>query len=113
MTHVLDTDILSLFHVGPPTLTARIRTEVRAGRLAITVISAEEQLSGWHALLRKASGPPAMASAYERLAETVRLLGTFPILGFTEPAIQRYRDLLALKNGTEAGYKLPPGVNVP
>lgn len=94
MTHVLDTDILSLYRSGPPGLLARIRDEVRAGRLGVTVISVEEQLSGWYAVLRKASDPSRLSSAYRRLAETVDLFREFPILGFPESAIDRYRVLL-------------------
>jgi tRNA(fMet)-specific endonuclease VapC len=38
-----------------------------------------------------------MAHAYQRLADTVRVLGRLPILSYTLPAIQRFEQLRLLK----------------
>ena len=43
---VLDTDILTLFQRNHATVTARI-SEHSADRIAISVVTVEEQLSGW------------------------------------------------------------------
>lgn len=51
--YVLDTDILSLFQSGHPTVCQRIGV-VPPDEVAVTVISVEEQLSGWYTLLRRA-----------------------------------------------------------
>lgn len=73
------------------------RRPSRAGELAITVISVEEQLSGWYRRLRQAKKPVQLARIYQRLATTVESLAGLPILSFTEPAISRYDGLRALK----------------
>jgi hypothetical protein len=50
---VLDTVILSLLQRGHPVVTRRCGSHP-PGDLAITVISTEEQISGWYTVLRKA-----------------------------------------------------------
>ena len=53
---VLDTDILSLLQRGHPRVVSRCAAR-RPEELAISVISLEEQLSGWYSLLRKTKQP--------------------------------------------------------
>ena len=92
--YVLDTDTLTLAQRGQPHVTARIQATDRS-ELAITVISVEEQLSGWYTLLRRTKQPGKLARVYQRLAETVSYYGRWSILSFTEPAIHRYSRLRA------------------
>lgn len=42
-----------------------------------------------------------MAHAYQRLVDTVHVLGQFPILSFTEPAIERFLSLKGMKLGVK------------
>lgn len=93
---LLDTDTLSLHERGHPVLSPAIRSRPK-GELAISVISVEEQLSGWYSLLRRATQPPDVARAYQRLADAVQLYSGLLILSFTEPAIARFERLVALK----------------
>jgi len=93
---ILDTDNLTLFREGHPTLARRIAVH-REEELAITVISVEGQLSGWYTLLRRADRGGRLAEVYQRLADTVRFHALFPILSFTEPAIARHAQLAALR----------------
>ncbi len=86
--YVLDTDMLTLFEEGHPAVLQRVSTRA-PGELAITVLSVEEQLSGWYTRLRKAKGAARLALAYARLAQAVRFLSGIQILDFTEPAIRR------------------------
>src|SRR5262249_34435392 len=67
------------------------------GDMAITVITVEEQLTGWYTRLRRAKKRENKASAYQDLTDAVRGLSGLPILSFTEPAIIRYEQLLNLK----------------
>jgi tRNA(fMet)-specific endonuclease VapC len=67
------------------------------GELATTVLSVEEQLSGWYTQVRKAKGHARLALAYARLAKAVRFLSAIQILDFDEPAIQRYEQLCKAK----------------
>ena len=71
--YILDTDTLSLFQQGHPKVGQRCQARPFTD-LAITVISLEEQLSGWYTALRKARRPDDLARAFQRLVDTVRSL---------------------------------------
>ncbi len=88
---VLDTDILTLFQRNDATVMTRV-SEHLADAIAISVVTVEEQLSGWYAQLRQAKAPEKLAWAYRRLAANVRFLARVRILDFEEAAIQRYLD---------------------
>ncbi len=94
--HVLDTDTLSLLQDGHPAVVARVAT-CAAEDLAITVVSVEEQLSGWYRRLRRAKKPEELAKVYDRLTKAVRSLSRLPILSFSEAAIHRCKGLQASK----------------
>lgn len=98
--YVLDTDVLVLFQEGNPTVCQRVLSRPLF-ELATTVITVEEQLSGWYSLLRKVKGTQALARAYQRLADNVAVLSQFPILSFTETAIARFDELKRLKLGVK------------
>jgi tRNA(fMet)-specific endonuclease VapC len=93
---VLDTDILPLFQHGHPVVVRRCLA-VNPVELAITVISVEEQLSGWYALLRRAKRHADLAWAYLQLGDTVRFLGSFQIITCTAQALAHYDLLLSMK----------------
>ena len=90
--YILDTDILSLFQFGMTEIGRAIRSH-SADELAITVISVEEQLTGWYSLIRRVTRPDDLALAYQSLADNVRFFSRFTILSFTERAITRYELL--------------------
>jgi len=94
--YVLDTDALTLLQRGHPQVQQRA-TAVAQTDLAITIITVEEQLTGWYSRLRRSTDPGSLAHVYEQMTATVRHLSQVRILSFTEPAIRRYDDLLALK----------------
>ncbi|CAN5841548.1 type II toxin-antitoxin system VapC family toxin [soil metagenome] len=91
--YVLDTDTLSLLQRGHSALVRRCTERVADEQLAITIITVEEQLSGWFRMIRKAKRPEDLAQAYENLGANVRFLGQLPILSFTTAANDRYRRL--------------------
>lgn len=89
MSHfVLDTDMLTLVQEGHPAASQRFLT-TPADELAITVLTVEEQLSGWYSQVRKAKQPDRLAWAYRRLAQNVSFLARLQILTYDEAAIQR------------------------
>ena len=94
--YVLDTDILTLFERDHATVRTRV-AEHRPAEIAISVVTVEEQLSGWYAQLRNAKSPDRLAWAYRRLAANVRFLRHTQILDFDEPAIVRYETLKRMK----------------
>ena len=55
--------------------------------LAITIITVEEQLTGWYTLLRRVTRPDDLARAYQRLGDTVQHLASWQILPYTTAAI--------------------------
>lgn len=93
---VLDTDILVLFQEGHEAVCRRVLAQP-LDQLATTVITVEEQLSGWYTLLRRVKDSQTLARAYGRLADCVRLLSRFEIFTFTETAIERFERLKGLK----------------
>lgn len=90
--HVLDTDILTLLQDGHAKVVARVAT-YRPDEIAITIVSVEEQWSGWYRLLRRAKQPAVLAKAYDRLTTAMRSLGRMSLLSFSEPAIHRAKAL--------------------
>jgi tRNA(fMet)-specific endonuclease VapC len=94
--YVLDTDTLSLLEHGHPVVVQHVAA-VAPDELATTIISVEEQLTGWQAALRRARQPDEIAKVYQRMTATVQFLAGLPILSFTEPAVHRYNSLAALR----------------
>lgn len=92
--YVLDTDILTLFQRGDPNVVRNAQSRP-PDQLAVTIISVEEQLSGWYTELRQAKKADHLALAYQRMTTAVRFLVRFYILTFGEPAIARYEGLRA------------------
>jgi tRNA(fMet)-specific endonuclease VapC len=95
--YALDTDVLTLYRFGHPMISLRVRAALQAGKLAVTVISAEEQLTGWYSMMRRAKQRSSLALAYQSLADTIALLTLFPILSFPVSAIARYEQLKAMR----------------
>jgi tRNA(fMet)-specific endonuclease VapC len=94
--YILDTDILTLALRSDPSVTARL-SKIPPEELAITVISVEEQLTGWYTYLRRGRKREEIAYAYARLAQTVTSLANLPILTFTEAAIDRFEQLKRMR----------------
>src|SRR5690349_18958500 len=93
-TIVLDTDVLTLFQRGDPVIVERVQA-YPLPQLAVTVISVEEQLTGWYTRLRRARRRDQLAAVYEQLAMAVHFLARFQILTFPEPAIARFEEVRA------------------
>src|SRR5438874_11489806 len=94
--YVLDTDMLTLFEKKHPAVVARVQQQ-NPRELAITVLSVEEQLSGWYTAVRKAKRPEQLARAYRELARSVRFLSRLQVLDYDEAAMTRYEQLRAQK----------------
>ena len=90
--YVLDTDTLSLLQRGNPVVGAHVR-RYHADEVATTIVSVEEQLSGWYALLRRAKTARQLVPVYQRMQDTIRFLSSLPILPFTEAAAGTYEEL--------------------
>lgn len=99
--YVLDTDMLSLYQRGHPSVVRAVGAHP-PDVLAITIITVEEQLSGWYTLLRRAKGRERIAVAYQSPADNIRFLAGLQILPFSEPAILRFEQLCTLKLNVKA-----------
>ncbi len=89
---VLDTDTFSLFVKGHPRVCANVLGRPLA-ETTTTIITVEEELGGWYAVLRKTKNSPALAHAYHRMTETIGALAIFRLLSFSETAIGRFESL--------------------
>ena len=94
--YILDTDVLSLYERGHPRISGHVQAW-KPGEAAITVITVEEQLSGWYSTVRRAVTPEQQAQAYQRLADGVGHLTAIPVLSYTLKAIARYDALKSMK----------------
>jgi tRNA(fMet)-specific endonuclease VapC len=97
---VLDTDILSLLQAGHAKIKARVAA-CQPGEVVISVITVDEQLSGWYTLVRRARKPAQLAFAYNRLAANVSFLSQTIILPYPESAIAVFEGLKKAKLGVE------------
>jgi|SRR5579883_2328218 len=94
--YILDTDILTLFREGQDSVCRHIAS-LPTEQIMTTVISVEEQLTGWYTLLRQVKHPSELAHAYNRLADAIRFVSRLQILTFPETAILRYQNLKSQK----------------
>ncbi|MBC8117209.1 MAG: type II toxin-antitoxin system VapC family toxin [Candidatus Saccharimonas sp.] len=99
--YLLDTDTISLLQEKHPNVVRRVE-ETPLELLAITVITVEEQLSGWYTYLRQARTVRHQASAYEHLAKVASFVGRHAIVTLSESAIVRVKELGRLKLGVRA-----------
>lgn len=99
--YVLDTDILSLYQLGNATIQERVAKH-QPHELAVSIITVEEQLSGWYTLRRRVKDRSQLARVYERFAQNVRFLAQLQVLSFPETAIERYDQLARMKLGVRA-----------
>ncbi|WP_088253349.1 type II toxin-antitoxin system VapC family toxin [Fimbriiglobus ruber] len=93
---VLDTDILTLYYHGDQSVVRRVNSRP-ASELAISVMTVDEQLTGWYTLTRQARKPEQTARAYAQLGEAVVRLARWSILPYTEAAIARVANFKSLR----------------
>ncbi len=93
---LLDTDTLSFYDRGhQPTVSRVVATPT--SQIAVAVVTAEEQMIGRSAFLRRARSDAELAYGYQGLTNSLRLLSGFHVMTFSEAAIARYNTLLAMK----------------
>lgn len=93
---ILDTDHLSLLQRGNPII-YKLISEIRSSEIAITIISAEEQIRGRLNIIRRASLGNELVLAYRRLQDLLDDLKTINILDFSPEATVIYDDLIRQK----------------
>jgi tRNA(fMet)-specific endonuclease VapC len=90
--YVLDTDHLSLNLRGHPKIRERL-TEIPHQQIAITIVTAEEQLRGRLAQIRKATSGDARSTAYRYFHKAINDLAKLRILDFDAASDLIFEDL--------------------
>lgn len=93
---ILDTDCVSLFQQGHPNVTRRINA-VNPEEIAVTIITAEEQLRGRFHVIRQADSSEKLVSAYARLRSTLDYFNSINLLDFDREAYTCYTELIRQK----------------
>jgi tRNA(fMet)-specific endonuclease VapC len=89
---ILDTDHLTLLQHDHPSVKGRVLA-ADPKDLAITLITIEEQLSGWYTKIRKAKKPKEIATAYAGLFQSYETTRRLRVLPFSTTAVDRYFQL--------------------
>lgn len=93
---ILDTDHFSLLQRGNPTIAKRL-SKINASQIAITIITAEEQIRGRLNVIRRSQSPDELVLAYQRLKELIEDLNTINVLSFTVEASEILDGLIRQK----------------
>ncbi len=88
--HLFDTDSFTLFQFNHAAVVAR---DASVDRLAISIVTVDETLSGWYSRVRKARTPAQLAVAYRGFQKSIEAIGVMEILPYSETAIQRQLEL--------------------
>jgi tRNA(fMet)-specific endonuclease VapC len=101
--YILDTDHITLLQHNHPVLVTRL-TAVPPENIAVTVISATEQLKGRLAQINRAKTAPEVVNAFARFQEALNFYLTVPVLSYDESAatqFARFRKINKNRPGTQ------------
>jgi tRNA(fMet)-specific endonuclease VapC len=90
---LLDTDHLTHYQAGHPQVVSNVARHMR-DELAISVITVEEQLTGWQRALHQARDDARREQIYLRMALAVESLASWRVLPFSLAAMRRHATLL-------------------
>jgi len=92
---VLDTDDLSLLQHQESKEAVEIfqKLDTCGDDVATTIISAEEQMRGWLAAIRKSNDPHKQIPFYMSLQEMMEFFEGWTVLPFNEQTADEFRDL--------------------
>ena len=95
--YLLDTDTISLIEQRHPTVTQRVATHPTSD-VAISVISVQEQVTGWLSSINRARQRPQIENAYQRLIrDFLPIWRRFDVVPYHDPAILRFEYLRSRK----------------
>src|SRR2546423_7455142 len=100
MVVVLDTDHLTV--IQRRTWPAYARLNARLSQLPIgtvhtTIVSFEEQMRGWLAVIARVRNHSKEVAAYQRLQTLLRFFNEIPSLDYTDVVAARFEDLKGLR----------------
>lgn len=91
--YLLDTDHFTLYEFGHPQVLRNIARNL-ASSLAVSVITVEEQLTGWQRALHKAKDDRRREQIYVRMARTVESLADWTVIPLFLTALSRHASLI-------------------
>ena len=91
---VLDTDHVSLFQHEHPRIVQQLRLK-RTDEIATTIVTFEEQVRGWLAVIRRSPDPATLTRGYSKLTTARRFFSDISVLDFTEAGAVKYTQLLS------------------
>ncbi|MCG6137248.1 MAG: type II toxin-antitoxin system VapC family toxin [Nostoc sp. LLA-1] len=89
---ILDTDHLSLLERGEPSIIKRL-SNYNPQDIAITIVTASEQIRGRMNIISRANSSNELVSAYAKLKDTLEDFNTLNVLQFSENAGNIYTEL--------------------
>ena len=90
---LLDTDHLTLYQMGHPQLVKNVALHM-TDQLARSVITVEEQLTGWQRALHQAKDDARREHIYQRMALAVETLSGWLVLPLTRAALTHHALLV-------------------
>jgi tRNA(fMet)-specific endonuclease VapC len=90
---ILDTDHVSLFQHGHSNIHKRIN-EVNSEKIAVTIITFEEQVRGRFNIIRQAESLDKLVTAYSRLQATLIYFNNINLIPFNQDAVNKYLAFL-------------------
>jgi tRNA(fMet)-specific endonuclease VapC len=90
--YVLDSDHVTLHQRRHPRVVQRLAS-VPSARIFVSIVTVEEQLRGWLALIRRAPTPERLIAAYTSLHRAVVYFTQVNILDYSEDAANHFAAL--------------------
>jgi tRNA(fMet)-specific endonuclease VapC len=92
--YILDSDHVSLHQRRHPVVVQRLAA-VPSARVFVSIVTVEEQLRGWLALIRRAPAPERLITAYTSLHWAVVYFARVNIFDYSEDAANYFLALRA------------------
>lgn len=96
MVVILDTDHLTVIQRRAEPAYSHLRarlSKLPPNTVQTTIVSFEEQMRGWLAVISHARNQPTEVAAYQRLQALLRFFNEIPALDYTEVVAARFKDL--------------------
>ncbi|HBB98616.1 MAG TPA: PIN domain-containing protein [Blastocatellia bacterium] len=100
MVVILDTDHLTVIQRRAEPAYSRLRarlSKLSPNTVQTTIVSFEEQMRGWLAVIARVRNQSKEVAAYQRLQALLRFFNEIPVLDYTDVVAPRFEDLKRLR----------------
>jgi tRNA(fMet)-specific endonuclease VapC len=100
MVVILDTDHLTVIQRRAEPAYSRLRarlSKLPPSTVQTTIVSFEEQMRGWLAVIARVRNQSNEVTAYRRLQALLRFFNEIPVLDYTDIVAARFEDLRRLR----------------